>query len=61
MKKITISKDYPCKCGHPALSHLNCYLGCTKNWASPTLLNCMCERFEADNLKYLEQLVDNNG
>jgi len=48
--------EIPCKCGHSKIEHLEPSV----NGIPTHLFGCSCMGFKADNLKYLESLVDKN-
>jgi hypothetical protein len=52
-----MNKDYPCRCSHKKLKHYLYRYGCANNWSKKDLPMCMCEKFTADNLKYLESKI----
>jgi len=51
--------DYPCQCGHAKINHpLGVYLDLGYNKTRCGVLDCLCDKFNPDNLKYLENQCD---
>lgn len=62
MKRVKISPNFSCKCGHPKYLHESCGPPIGEEWCNVVIkvgeyrnLLCDCYCYIPDNLKYLEQ------
>ena len=55
-----MNKQFPCKCGHKKIEHLDDGIFSDCLWTSKEK-ECYCIKYRSDNLKYLEELSETNS